>query len=543
MDAFTEPNIRRIAVKSAAQVGKSEVLLNVVGRYAMLDPANIMIIQPTLADAEDFSKARLSRMIADTRVLTPLFYEKLKTRDANQTILSKFYKGGRIILVGANSPTGLASRPIRILLCDEVDRYPPALSEGDPVDLAEKRTSNFFSAKIGLFSTPTVKDASRIDVEYLLGTQEEWRHRCPNCGEWHVLSYQDMICDSSTRLDEAGRRAVIVKQVKWRCPDCGFDFDEQIMRRAPQKYFALNPDALQNGVRSFYINGFVSPWLNWRGIMREWLEAQGDPAREAVVMNTRFGISYEQRGEYSDESVFMNRREDYTLPAEVLLITAGVDVQANRLEYLIAGWGVDFECWCLERGLVRGSPTDAATWQALDLILDKTIGNKKIARTFVDSGYSTAFVYEYCKNRRDRYAIKGMGGYGRPLIYKYTYPDAGIILTILGVDDGKNEIYNRLSVTEGAGRIHFPLTFDETFFKQLTAERRIIRKSGGMLMPSWEPVAKGARNEALDCLIYSLAAAKSLMGNADPQAFWKSFTQPAQIKRTSKPRQRTVDIW
>lgn len=144
MDAFTDSNIQRIVVKSASQVSKSECLLNIVGRTAHLAPATVMIIQPTLSDAEDFSKARLSRMIADTRVLTPLFYDKARAHDPNQTILSKFFKGGRVILVGANSSAGLASRPIKILLCDEVDRYPPSIKEGDPIRLAEARTSTFF---------------------------------------------------------------------------------------------------------------------------------------------------------------------------------------------------------------------------------------------------------------------------------------------------------------------------------------------------------------------------------------------------------------
>ena len=151
MNSFTEPDIKRIVVKSAAQIGKSSVLLNIVGHTAHLNPANILIIQPTLSEAEDFSKARLAKFIRDCKILTPLFYEKERTRDANNTILSKFFKGGRIILVGANSSSGLASRPIKILLCDEVDRYPASASgnEGDPISLAEKRTTTFFRREVG----------------------------------------------------------------------------------------------------------------------------------------------------------------------------------------------------------------------------------------------------------------------------------------------------------------------------------------------------------------------------------------------------------
>ena len=165
MDAFTQSEINRVAVKSAAQVSKTECLLNIVGRFASVDPCSIMIVMPTLDMAQDFSKDRLTRMIEDTKILTPLFYSDrmtAKSRDKNQTMLSKFFTGGRLVLVGANSATGLASRPIRILLCDEVDRFPASASggEGDPISLAAKRTSTFWNKKIGLFSTPTTEGAS-----------------------------------------------------------------------------------------------------------------------------------------------------------------------------------------------------------------------------------------------------------------------------------------------------------------------------------------------------------------------------------------------
>lgn len=552
MDAFTQPDVRRIAVKSSSQVGKSEVLLNVVGRTAHLNPANILIIQPTLSDAEDFSKVRLSKMIADTKVLTPLFYERAKTRDANQTILSKFYRGGRVLLVGSNSPSGLASRPIKILLCDEVDRYVPT-SEGDAIDLAAKRTSNYFDARIALFSTPTAKGASRIDIEYEQGTQEEWRHACPNCGEWHCLSHVDMVSDHSIARDDVGNKTVIVRAVKWRCPDCGFEFAERDMRRAQQSYFAQNPDALANGVRSFFINGFSSPWVKWADIMREWLEAQGQPTREAVVMNTRFGLSYETRGMFEDETVFLKRLEPYEgeVPAQVLMLTAGVDVQGNRLEYLVAGWGVGFECWCIERGLIKGDPGLATTWQRLDDVLNetRTTGDGRrlqIARTFVDSGYSTDNVYDYCRRTNNRFAIKGKCLFGAPLVHVTNYlKDAGLYLTTLNVNAGKDEVYGRLDVTEGAGRIHFGAEgwrgFDEVFFRQLISEHKVQRRSGGMSYQMYEKINDKARNEAIDMLVYALAAARSLLGNGDEKTFWASVSGAA-VKRQCV-RQRTLDIW
>ncbi|WP_443867965.1 phage terminase large subunit family protein [Megasphaera sp.] len=224
MDAFTEPGVHRVVVKSAAQIGKSDIMNKVIGRFAHLDPASIMMIQPTVDMAQDYSKSRIAPMIRDTPVLSSLFYDvkragdkTAKTRDGNNTILSKFFPGGRLVMCGANSPAGLASRPIRILLADEVDRFPDSAgTEGDPVDLAAKRMTTFWNRVMGLFSTPTTEGSSRIDAEYIAGTQEEWQHQCPNCGEWHLLRYLDMETDAETYKDDRGGRLAIVRRGKWR---------------------------------------------------------------------------------------------------------------------------------------------------------------------------------------------------------------------------------------------------------------------------------------------------------------------------------------
>ncbi|MBR1580090.1 MAG: phage terminase large subunit family protein [Selenomonadaceae bacterium] len=535
MDAFTDPAVEKVVVKSAAQVGKSEVLLNVIGRYASVDPATIMIIQPTLEMATDFSKSRLTPMINDSKGLKALFYgrrSEAATRDANQTLLSKFYVGGRVVLAGANSPAGLASRPIRILLCDEVDRFPPsASSEGDPLSIAARRTSTYWNRKIGIFSTPTIEGISRIDVEYELGTKEHWAHRCPNCGEFHTIDHRDMTDD-----------------VKWRCPDCGFEFDELTIKRSEQKYVAERSDV--TGVRSFFISGFYSPWVSWTEIMREWSEARGKPELEKVVYNTRFGLSYELKGDYSDESEFVKRLERYDgeLPSGVLILTAGVDVQANRLEYEIVGWGAGEECWGIVRGQVFGSTQEAETWRKLDEVLDREYagasGRLKVYRTFVDSGYLTSIVYEYCARRLNagRFPIKGYGSVGRALIYK-TVSVKGVPLTLLGVNEGKAMVYNRLSIKEGEQCFHFGrddehLTrrYDETYFKQLISERRVLRRTGGLIYETYEPISRRQRNEALDLRVYALAAMKSL-GIDD----WTDLNEERKVERAA--RSREVDIW
>lgn len=544
MDAFTDPNVEKVVVKSAAQIGKSEVLLNVIGRYAHVDPATIMIIQPTLEMAQDFSKSRLTKMISDTKALTPLFYgEKAvgETRNANQTILSKFFTGGRLVLAGANSPAGLASRPIRILLCDEVDRFPiSAGAEGDPLSIAEKRTSTYFSRKIGIFSTPTILGLSRIDVEYNLGTREEWRHECPNCGEWHMVKWQD--------IDE---------DLKWRCPDCGAGYEEPEIKNAAQKYVETNAEGRAKGIRSFFITGFYSPWVSWHTIAREWQDAHGKPDMEKVVCNTRFGMSYERKGEIGDETTILKRLESYDaeVPSGALFLTAGVDVQQNRLEYEIVGWGAEEESWGIKRGVIMGSPQATETWAQLDVELDREYesptGKKKIIRTFIDSGFMTSEVYKYCAERlsKGRLPIKGYGTPGWGLVYK-TVNRMGLPLTLLGVNEGKSQVYARLTIDEpgpqyfhfGRDDVYLMRRYDEVYFKQMLSEHRVLRVRGGIPYEMYEPVRERERNEALDCRVYALAALKSL-GPID----WQRLSAPLETKPAAVARRKNVsretDVW
>lgn len=531
MDAFTEPGITRVVVKSCSQVGKSDMMNNVIGRFAHLDPCAIMMIQPTIEMAQDYSKTRIAPMIRDTKALSNLFFD-VKSRDSNNTILSKLFPGGRLIMCGANSPAGLASRPIRILLADEVDRFPPSAgTEGDPVDLAAKRMTTFWNHVMGLFSTPTNEGTSRIDDEYLAGTQEEWQHQCPNCGEYHLLRHIDMECDAEEIKSKRTGRAVVVSAVRWRCPDCGFTHTEKEMRKAPQKYVSQNPGAISNGIRSFFVNGFSSPWLAWNDIMREWMEAKGDPEREKVVMNTRFGESYRQPGAFEDEQIFLRRREKYgaELPDGVLMLTAAVDTQDNRLEYEVCGWGAGEECWGIRKGVILGKPDQAATWAELDDILDKVYTfadgrGLKIRRTYIDSGgHYTGKVYDYCAKARgkQRFAIKGQGGPGIPLNYKIAKSTNAVPLIMLGVDDGKQQIMNRLSI-EAPGELyfHFPLDegmkdlsqrgYDELYFKGIISEHKRVLKKNGTIREIWEPT-QGVRNEPLDLRVYNLACMKLLL--------------------------------
>jgi len=392
----------------------------------------------------------------------------------------------------------------------------------------------------------------------LEAAQEEWRHRCPNCGEYHVLRHTDMECDHEESRDKDGNVTYIMRRVLWRCPDCGFKFSEREIKDAPQKYVMQNPIAMENGTRSFFVNGFSSPWLTWNGIMKEWYEAKGDPLREQVVVNTRFGETYRMIGAYDDEMQFLRRREKYDaeLPHGVLLLTAAVDVQGNRLEYEICGWGFGEECWGIQKGVIPGDPDRLRVWQLLDGVLDRPYSfadgsSLKVARTFIDTGgLSTQSVYMYCRKNlhKQRIGIKGRAAAsGLPLIYRYSKPskEYGIPLVILGVNDGKQQVMTRLgSEKKGPQYFHFSVDdshmgqrgYDQLYFKGIIAEQRKVTRRGGMIQVVWETISRDIRNEPLDLRVYNLACLKSLL----PHINWVQLADmlgvavPEEARKKSK---------
>ena len=516
LKAFTQPGIKKVVVMSSSQVAKTTCMLIVLARFIAVDPCNILMVLPTLELAQDISKDRLESMIRDCPILTPLFYaDGKKSRDKNQTMLSKFFKGGRIILVGANSPTGLSSRPIRLLLCDEVDRFSSSAGiEGDPIKLAETRQATYWNKITGLFSTPTIENVSRIEAEYKLGTMEEWQYQCPNCHEYHAINYED-----------------ITINYKYRCPDCGYEFDELTMKKSPQKYIAHRK---ADGIRSFWLNAFSSPWMSWKDIMKEWEESKGDPEREQTVFNTKFGRTYRQVGAFESENLFLQRLETYDaeVPSGVKILVASVDVQDNRLEYEICGFNETEECWGIVKGVVFGMPNFQTTWDKLDTYLDREYqtptGIMTVSRVFIDSGgHFTTSVYEYCRKNqiKGRVAIKGLGQSGIKLLHKVTTaPNYPVQLQILGVNEGKQQVMNRLAIEKpGPLYFHFPIEdykletprgYDVRYFRGLIAERKVYRQRGGQMQEVWESIHK--RNESLDLRVYNISAFQSLKDNLKP---------------------------
>ena len=548
MDAFTDPRVNQIAVVAMSQSAKSECELNMIGYIIDQDPASTIYIQPNLDDARKFSKLRIATMIRDSARLRGKVAE-VKSRDASNTTLQKSFPGGMLTIVGSQSASALASTPARYVIGDEVDRWAlSAGTEGDPWSLAEARTTTFYNAKKVAVSSPTTRGASKIEKLYDEGTQEKWYSKCPHCGEWHEIVFDDIKFEFDTV--KAGRKKdYIVRSVAWCCRSCGCLSTEEEMREQPQRWVAENPEAIHKGKRSFWINAFASPWRSWMKIVQMFLESKNDPQKLKVFYNTILGYLWEDRGDLEDEDTFVSRREDYgtredgtpvELPEGVLVLTCGVDTQDDRLEYEVVGWGHYAESWGIKKGIIMGDPNDDEVWERLDDVIDHvyTFANGRgltVSLTFVDSGgHKTQSVYMHCKARQSKrvFAIKGQGGDGIP----YTKPPSKVKimvkgkpagqawLYVLGVDAGKADILQgALRVQEpGPKYCHFPTGtergYDLAFFNGLLSEKLVMKTERGRTRWAWEKLPGHERNEALDCRNYALAALRVLDPDMDAVA-------------------------
>ncbi len=559
MDAFTDPKLHRLVVVASSQVGKTEMLMNMLGYAIDIDPGPIMWVTPTQDNAEDFSKRRIAPMIRDTQPLKQKI-EPSKSRDKNNTVLKKKYPGGMLTMTGSNSPANLASTPSRYVFGDEIDRWTTdAGGEGDPWSLLEARTTTFYNHKMVQVSTPTIKSQSAIASSFALGTQEYWSAQCPHCGEYSFVEFNHVRFEHTER-EINGKKHYTVDNVQYCCPVCGCISTEKEVKKTNHKWIAKNPDAYKNGIRSFWINAFSSPWMAWSKIILRFLEASGEPEKLKVVFNTLLGQLWEDRGDLRTDDQMIENREEYEaeLPDGVLCLTCGVDTQDNRLEYEVVGHGFFKETWGIEKGIIPGKPDQEDVWTRLDGIIDRLWsfkdGNKlKISVTFVDSGgHYTQEVYSQCTKRLNKrvFAIKGKGGEGIP----YTGPPTKVNITkddkvigksylyVLGVDAGKERIMSALKVQEqGARYCHFPIDeergYDANFFNGLLSEKLTYDKGRW----KWTKLPGHNRNEALDCRNYAMAAFTALNPNLQEVADrLKSITRelPVNVKKVIKKKQQ-----
>jgi phage terminase large subunit GpA-like protein len=527
MRVITDPDVETVVFMKSAQVGATEMMSNIVGYYVDQEPSPILIMQPTLNMAQTYSKDRLAPMLRDT----PKLRDKVKdprTRDAENTTLHKKFTGGHITVVGANSASGLASRPVRILLCDETDRYPPSAgTEGDPINLARKRTTTFWNRKIILASTPTVKDASRIENAFNLSDQRHYHVPCPECNHeqklrWKNVSWQENQPETATLACESCGAVIPESKKQW------------MLKKG--KWIAENPESKIVG---FHINELYSPFRKLEEIVSDFLEAKDHPEMLQTFINTSLGECWEENKSMIDTSKLMEKCENYndeSIPDNILFVTAGVDTQKDRLEVQTIGWGDRYEAWVIEYNIIWGDPSTQEVWEQLDMFLKRSYTTESgrklpIKVTCIDSGgHHTQNVYDFCRPRQGRmiFPVKGQSQSGKPIAGRATSSaKQRVYLYPVGTDTAKEFIFSRLNQEEPL--IHFPNTVDEQYFAQLTSERQIKKIVGGQPKLVWY-LPKGKRNEALDTFVYALAAVYILAPN------FKLLTQEKPEKAVIKKK-------
>lgn len=520
----------RVVFMKSAQIGASETGNNFVAFVVARGLGPTLIVQSTLDLADDYSKQRLDPMFRDTPVLSEIIGERSAANSGSNQLRFKKFPGGVLILRGAESASGLRSMPIRNLFMDEVDAYPRDVEgEGDPCDLATKRTETFARKKIFEVSTPTTEGDSRIAERFEKTDQRYFFVPCPECGEMQRLIWKQV----KWQKDEEGK--LDRDSVRYACPHCGGLIEDHAKRsmlgggewRATAK--AANPD-----VKGYHLSALYSPWCSWLEVVEAFLSAGRNPNKLKTWVNTYLGETFADEGEAPDWMALWRRRESYDhleLPEGVRVLTAGVDCQRDRLEIEIVGWGERLESWSVQYEVLVGDTAQGKVWDELTEFLARQWrhangGEIGLARMAVDAGdgaYSGPVVHRWARDKMPRVLpIRGRGDASQ-IVYrprdatlrkgKSRRQRLGMFWPV-GVGLIKSELYAWLRMGEPSegdptpmGYCHFPRHYEEEYFKQLTAQRKVLKpNSKGIPTANWK-IVEGRRDEVLDCRVYARAAA------------------------------------
>ena len=560
MDALSPSHpARRIVFMKAAQVGATEAGNNWIGYVIHHAPGPMLSVQPTVELAKRFSRQRIDPLIEES----PSLRERVKparSRDAGNTVLSKEFPAGLLVITGANSAVGLRSMPARYLFLDEVDAYPPSADEeGDPVALAEARTRTFsWRSKAFLVSTPTIHGLSRIEREYEASDQRRYFVPCPHCGEMQWLRFERL------RWEDGEPRSA-----RYLCEACDQEIAEHhktaMLKRGEWRATAEVQDP---GTVGFHLSALYSPvgWFSWSDIARAWGAAQATDEAKRSFKNGVLGETWIETGEAPDWQRLYERREDWplgTVPAGGLFLTAGADVQKDRIEVDVWAWGRGLASWLVEHIVIEGGPERAESWAALDALLLRTWPHANgarlgLARLAIDTGYEAPAVYAW--GRRAGHSqvapVKGVEGFNRAApVSGPTYVDAteggkkirrGARLWTVAGATFKSETYRYLRLNrptdeelaagaaDPAGYVHLPRHVDAEWLKQLVGEQLVtLRTKRGFTRLEWRKLRE--RNEALDCRVYARAAAWIAGVDRWGEAMWRDLEKQVAASEDDEP--------
>ena len=516
MDALSEDSAcRKVVFMKSSQVGGTEAGSNWLGYIMAHAKGPVAVVMPTEKAMQDWASQKFDPMAKDTPAIAAVMASR-SNRASDNNAARKRFTGGILYFKTAGSTTELKSTSLRYYIADEVDEWDWTTLQGDPLGLLEIRATTFHDRKGFVVSSPTMKDASRIEEQFVLGDQRRYMVPCPHCGERQHLKWTNI------RWQKTGVRCVRAWYV---CEECGAEIDEhhKPAMLAAGRWQTHNPDGLW---RSYHINAIYSPiglGLSWAELADEWIEAQGDPAKLMRYINTRLGETWADRSHDIKPNLLAARAEPYALrsvPAGAVVLTAGVDTQDDRLEIQVLGHGIGDRTWTVDYHVIPGNPAEEKIWAALDEYLLGEFANAygkalRIEATLIDTGgHHTHAVYAYVRRARARRVIAGKGASqpGRIILGKPSHQDVnwrgqtikkGVALYTVGADTGKHLLYNRLNGDSDKDpterKVHFSSHLDPAFFDGLVAETFNPRKN------RWE-LKKGKRNEPLDTWNYANAA-------------------------------------
>ena len=544
----------RVVFMKGAQIGATECGNNWIGYVIHHAPGPMLAVLPTVEMAKRNSRQRIDPLIEESEVLSSLV-KPARARDSGNTVLTKSFQGGLLAMTGANSAVGLRSMPVRYLFLDEVDGYPGDIDgEGDPVALAEARTRTFARRKVFIVSTPTVKGVSRIEREFEASDQRRFFVPCPHCGHFQWLEFERLRW-------EKGQPGT----AHYLCQDCDGAIHEHHKTRMLEQGEWRSTAKSEKGnekTAGFHISSLYSPigWRSWAEIATAWEMAQGNDAAVKSVKNTDLGETWVETGEAPDWQRLYDQRE--TGPAGIvsskgLFLTAGVDVQKDRLEVDVWAWGRGLESWLVDHIVIDGGPQRPEAWLELNGLLDQTWAHEggahlRIARMAIDTGYESPAVYAWARKAGFGQVapIKGVEGFNRSSpVSGPTLVDAtdggkklrrGARLWTVAVSTFKSETYRFLRAerptdedrAEGVdylpGTVHLPNWVDAEWLKQLVAEQLItVKNKRGFTRLEWQKLRE--RNEALDCRVYARAAAWIVGIDRWPEARWRDLEEQLHL--------------
>lgn len=522
-----------VTIRKPTQVGCTDGignnwLLAIAHSY----PAPCMMMLPTVDLAKRHSKTKIAPSLKAMKCMKDLVHD-VKEKGGGNTILVKEFPGGSWSFVGSNSAAALRSVSIKYLILDDIDGYEQDVNgEGDPAELARKRMDAFSaSCKELRMSTPTLKEFSKIQKYFEEGDQSYYYVPCPHCNAAQTLEFGGPNATYGLKWEKSKSGRHLPKTTAYMCKQCGKLIRERNKTRMLENgvWIATIPE-LSDYHRSFSLNSLYSPfgWVSWEKIVREFLEAKRDSTKTKyqVWMNTRMGLTYEAGGEQPDWGKLKARSEPYsllTVPSGGLFLTAGVDVQADRFAIVILAWGRDEECWVIYWGELFADTESTKAWEELYVFLSREFTHYsgltlKLNCYAIDTGYRTHEAYNFVRTHPpDAMAIKGSSTAGHPTVGRPSKQDVNYLGTVIkngvqlwpiGSSTIKSTIYGRLKITTPGPRyIHFPISLDEDFYRQLTSEKHITRyDKNGKPKREWI-LPSGSRNEALDAFGYAIAAA------------------------------------